>query len=66
MSEAVLTTAELAERWKTSAESVLTSWRAGSIPAPLNAHQARAFRWALAAVEAFERGDWQAKAAVAS
>lgn len=58
-----LSAADLADRWQLSSATVLSYWRQGRIPEPLNPTAQRRFRWSLATIEAFERGDWKAGAA---
>ena len=55
--EAVLTLSELAERWRIHKSTVVSYWKRGLIPAPVNSTDSRSYRWALAAIEAFERGE---------
>lgn len=52
-----LSAKDLADRWQLSDATVLAYWRQGKIPAPLNPTAQRRFRWSLAVIEAFERGE---------
>jgi len=53
----VLTTTEVAERHRTNPQTITAAWRAGKFPPPLNPWQTRNYRWSLAAIEAYERGE---------
>ena len=55
--KAVLSTEELADRWGQHKSTVISHWKRGLIPEPINPWQTRSYRWALAAIEAFERGE---------
>lgn len=50
-----LSAADLAERWQLSPSTVISYWRRGDIPAPMNPTAPRRFRWSLAVIEEFER-----------
>lgn len=55
----VLDTAGVAQRLGMTPGAVLSGWRRGHFPAPVNYWQRRNYRWSLAVVEQYERGEWQ-------
>jgi hypothetical protein len=59
----LLTTEQLAGRWRLSPSSVLARWRKGVIPSPTNPEQTRNFRWSRVVIEQFERGEWSPETA---
>lgn len=54
----IVTTDELAARWRCSRTVVAERWRSGKMPPPFNADQARGWRWHLDVIEAYEHGNW--------
>lgn len=52
----VLSAADLADRWERTPATIVSYWRTGRIPAPINPDATRRFRWRLADIEAFEAG----------
>lgn len=63
---AVLTAADLADRWEKTPATVISWWRQGRIPAPLNPNAPRNYKWAEHIIDAFDAGQLQAAQAVAS
>ncbi len=55
-----LSAKDLADRWQLSDTTVISYWRSGKIPAPMNPTASRRFRWSLAIIEAFEHGQAEA------
>lgn len=56
---AVLSTADLAERWQITPATVINWWRTEKIPAPINPKATRRYRWAVATIEQFETAQQQ-------
>ena len=54
----LLTMKDLAERWGCSLQTITRRRNQGALPRPLfNADLASGFKWSLATIEAFERGE---------